>query len=182
MAIASPPQTALDKIVRATQDRLAVLGQRRAEGMNTLDWRLGVQAVLKDAHIASAALSRGGFENLTKSDLGFIGSRLRAQYDYLAVLGLDTKPGEFGGQAMARLAQYGNGAVRGTASALTRRENVDGEELNVLGGGSASCDECASLADQGWVPAGTLPEIGERTCAGNCNCAIETRAAAGEAA
>ena len=55
MAIASPPTTALDRIVANTQDRLAVLGQRRAEGMDTLAWRLQTQQVLKDAHIGAAA-------------------------------------------------------------------------------------------------------------------------------
>ena len=174
------PPTVLARLVTATQDRLAVLGQRRAEGMNTAEWRLAVQGVLKDSHIASAALSKGGFENLTKQDLGFIGSRLRGQYDFLSKFALDTRPGAFDGRDMARLAQYGNGAVRGTGSAILRRENADGEELNVTSGG-ASCDECSALEAQGWVAAGSLPEIGERTCAGNCNCSIETRAA-GEAA
>ena len=67
MAIASPPTTALDTIVAHTQARLAVLGQRRAEGLDTLTWRLQVQGVLTDAHIGAAALSKGGVENLTNT-------------------------------------------------------------------------------------------------------------------
>lgn len=181
MAVASPPTPALDKIVAATQDRLAVFGQRRAEGMATAEWRLATQGVLKDSHLAAAALARGGFDQLSKSDLGFIGSRLRTQYDFLSQFALQVRGGDdFGGQAMARLLQYGAGAVRGTGSAILRRDNADGEERNVLGGGE-SCGECPDLSAQGWVPAGTLPEIGERECHGNCNCAIEVRSSVGEA-
>jgi hypothetical protein len=166
---------ALDELVAATQDRLAVLGQRRADGMNTLDWRIAVQSVLKDAHITAAGVAKGGYENLDKSTTGFVGARLREQYGFLSGLALDTAPGDFNGQAMARLSQYGAGAVRGTASAVTRRDAGDGaQERNVLGGGN-NCDECPSLSELGWVEAGSLPEIGERECHGNCSCEIEVR-------
>jgi hypothetical protein len=171
--------TPLDALVTLTQEHLAVLGQRRAEGMATADWRLAVQGVLKDSHITAAALARGGFDNLDRSTLGFVGSRLREQYGFLSGLALDTRPGDFDGRALARLAQYGNGAVRGTASAIQRRDaGPEAEERNVLGG-SQNCDECPGLSEQGWVPIGTLPEVGTRTCLGNCNCTIETRVAVG---
>lgn len=179
MAIASPPQTALDKIVTHTQERLAVLGQRRAEGMGTLEWRLAVQGVLKDAHIGAAALSKGGFENLTKSDLGVLGARLRFQYDHLAVLGLDTAPGDFGARDMSRLAMYGS-AARGTYADLNRRQAAargEGECQNVLGGGE-SCEECQAETARGWVPAEDMSLPGERTCLSNCQCSLEFRAAA----
>ena len=182
MAIASPPTTALDRIVANTQDRLAVLGQRRAEGMDTLAWRLQTQQVLKDAHIGAAALSKGGFEHLTRSDLGVIGARLRFQYDRLAVLGLDTAPGTFGGQAMARLAMYG-AAARGTFQAMNQRSAL-AEGLaqcrNVLSA-VESCDACLSETARGWVPSAEMSLPGERTCLANCQCSLEFRGA-GEAA
>ena len=183
MAIASPPQTALDKIVANTQERLAVLGQRRAEGMGTLEWRLAVQGVLKDGHLGAAALSRGGFDALTKSDYGVIGSRLRAQYDYLSVLGLDTAPGRFEARDMARLAMYG-AAPRGTYQAMNQRgavaEGLD-QCQNVLGGGE-SCDECLAETARGWVAADDMSLPGERTCLSNCQCSLEFRGAGEEAA
>jgi hypothetical protein len=170
----------IDLLVLATQEHLAVIGQRRAGGaIDTLAFRIQVQQVLKDSHLTAAALARGGFDNLDRSTLGFVGSRLREQYSFLSGLALDTRPGDFDGRAMARLAQYGNGAVRGTASAVRRRDaGTEAQEQNVLGGGAASCDECIALSDQGPVPIGTLPEIGSRTCCGNCNCSIEIVAAA----
>lgn len=169
---------ALSQLVTATQARLAALGQRRAEGMNTLDWRIAVQGVLKDSHITAAALAKGGYENLDRSTLGFVGSRLKEQYDFLSGLALDTRPGDFDGRAMARLAQYGGGAVRGTESAVRRRGAGDGaQERNVLGSGNP-CGECPALSDLGWVPVGELPEIGARECHGNCTCSIEVRASA----
>ena len=146
MAVASPPAvqgTLLDRLVAATQDRLAVLGQRRAEGLNTLDWRLGVQAVLKDSHIAAAALAKGGFDNLDKRDFGVISGRLRSQYDYLSGLALDTRPGEFGAQDMARLAMYG-AAPRGTYADMNRREAIanSAEQVRNVLGDADHCDEC----------------------------------------
>lgn len=174
--------TPLDLLVTATQSRLAVLGQRRAEGMTTAEWRLAVQGALKDSHIAAAALARGGWENLDKSTLGFVGSRLRSEYAHLSGLALDTRPGDFDGRALARLAQYGGGAVRGTESAVRRRDaGAEAEERNVLGS-SNSCEECPGLSDLGWQPIGTLPEIGSRECRGNCSCTIEVRTAVGEGA
>jgi hypothetical protein len=170
---------ALDRVIADTQGQLAVLGQRRAEGMNTAEWRLAVQGVLKQGHVTAGALAHGGLDQLDPSTRGFIGARLRTQYGHLSGLALDTAPGDFDGAAMARLAQYGSGAVRGTYSGVTRRDaegRGEDEERNVLGGAN-NCEECPALSDQGWVPLGSLPEIGSRVCHGNCACAIETRAA-----
>jgi hypothetical protein len=142
--------------------------------MGTLEWRLQVQGVLKNAHIASAGLARGGWDQLDASTRGFVGSRLRAQYSALSVLGLDTAPGDFGAADLARLAQYGNGAVRGTYSGVIRRDAPDDAlEQNVLSGAAANCEECQELTDRGPVPVGTLPEIGSRQCYGNCQCEIQ---------
>jgi hypothetical protein len=153
----------LDDLVAATKAELAVWGQRRAEGLDTLSWRLGVQQTLKNAHVTSAALARGGWDQMDASTRGFVGSRLRQQYSYLSVLGLDTAPGDFGPQAMQRLSMYG-GAVRGTYSGVIRRDAPeDAMEQNVLSESAASCDECQELTDRGPVPVGTLPEVGSRT-------------------
>lgn len=178
-SLTAPPTTALDKIVAATQDRLAVLGQRRAEGMNTLDWRVATQQVLKDAHLGAAALSRGGFDKLSKSDLGAVGARLRFQYDRLSVLALDTAPGAFGAQAMARLAMYGS-APRGTFYDVTRRTaQADGEQetRNALGAAD-HCAECEAETARGWVPADEMSLPGERQCLSRCACDLEFRPAA----
>jgi hypothetical protein len=172
---------ALDRVIADTQTQLAVLGQRRAEGMNTAEWRLAVQGVLKQGHVTAGALAHGGLDQLDPSTRGFIGARLRSQYSYLSGLALDTAPGDFSGADMARLGQYGNAAIRGTFSGVMRRDaegRGEDEERNVLGGSSASCEECIALADAGWVPLGSTPELGSRTCAGNDNCVIETRSAA----
>lgn len=166
----------LDALVAATQDRLAVLGQRRAAGtMPTADWRQAVQDVLKQAHLAAAALALGGWDALDRSTVGFVGSRLRGQYDYLAQFALQVPGGDaFGPQALARLAQYGEGAVRGTASAVARRGAAAGsQERNVSRGSVRACAQCQGLSALGLVPVGTLPEVGTRTCAGNCRCRIE---------
>jgi hypothetical protein len=169
---------ALDRVIADTQAQLAVLGQRRAEGMNTAEWRLAVQGVLKQGHVTAGALAHGGLDQLDPSTRGFLGARLRGQYSYLSGLALDTAPGDFSGADMARLGQYA-GALRGTYSGVWRRDaegRGEDQEKNELGGAN-NCEECPALSDQGWVPLGSLPEIGSRACHGNCSCAIQTRAA-----
>lgn len=174
-------QDALEQIIQTTQAHLAVLGQRRAEGrILTADWRQAVQDELKAAHLAAAALAHGGWDQLDASTRGFVGSRLRGQYDYLSQFAVQVPGGEaFDGQAMARLSQYGDGAIRGTFYEVQRRD-AEGrghdEERNVLGSGN-SCEECPGLTARGWVPINSLPPIGARACHGHCHCAIETRLA-----
>jgi hypothetical protein len=35
------------------------------------------------------------------------------------------------------------------------------------------CDDCPPLAAQGWQPLGTLPDIGDTECGGQCHCHFE---------
>lgn len=168
--------TPLDQLVQATQARLAVLGQARADGMDTLAWRLAVQETLKHSHITAAALAQDGYENLTRSDLGVVGARLKFQYDRLAVLGLDTAPGSFDGAALARLAMYGS-APRGTFYDVSRRHAGDGAQARNVLGVADHCAECEGEAARGWVPADAMSLPGERQCLSRCACSLEFRAA-----
>lgn len=167
---------AIEKVIDDTKLRLAVLGQRRAEGtMPTLDWRIAVQNELKRAHIAAALVAHGGVNNLDPSTRGFVGSRLRTQYDFLSRLALDTGPGNFDGRAMTRLAMYAS-AAHNTYEAIRRRDaQTRGQafERNLIDPAAAHCGECVDLTGRGWVPVGTLPEPGSRTCLTNCRCSLE---------
>lgn len=173
-----------EALVAAVLARLAVLAQRYAEDdLSTAGWEAAVRTQLLNAHLTAAALAQGGWANLDADTLGLVADRVGTQFEYLANFAAAVPAEDFGAGALARLAQYGNAAVRGTFSAVVRAAaGADAEERNILGGGSQSCEECPALEQDGWVPIGTLPEIGERACFGNCNCTIETRNAAEAAA
>lgn len=194
MAIANPPLADTHKreaIVAATLAALVVLAHRRASGeLTQAVWVLAVKRLLVDAHLTAAALARGSFAAIDHDTALLVGERLAEQFKYLdafaaqaasrAVLGAATAAGEptlFGAADVARLAQYAAAPIRGTFSAVLRQDagkRGETEERNVLGA-SNSCDECPSLSAEGWVPIGTLPEIGARECRGNCACEIITR-------
>lgn len=199
MMIANPPPADTHKreaIVAAALAALVVLAHRRASGELTQAlWTLAVKRLLSNAHLTAAAYARGGWEFLDHDTMLLVGERLAVQFKYLdafaaqaatrAAVGATTVAGEpalFGAADVARLMQYGSAAVRGTFSAVLRQDAAqrgETEERNVLGA-AAHCEECADLdtlgdAEDGWVPIGTLPEIGERECRGNCACEIITR-------
>jgi len=60
------------------------------------------------------------------------------------------------------------------------REPDDGvimydQERRVITDDESSCIPCTIEAAKGWVPFGTLPEIGDLQCCGNCRCYFEFR-------
>ncbi len=84
------------------------------------------------------------------------------------------------GQFVARLEQYGNAAWqaaqrvhRGSA----KRSQLAGgfvSERRILGQPKTEhCEDCPPIAQQGWVPIGTLPDIGDSECNGMCLCHFE---------
>jgi hypothetical protein len=77
------------------------------------------------------------------------------------------------------IAAHGGKAAMGRATFETVRARDDvargaDEERNVLAP-AEHCDQCRSLAALEWVPIGTLPPIGARTCGSNDRCSIRRR-------
>lgn len=179
------PSAAVAEIVEATQSRLAVLTQRRLTGsLSTLDWRIAVSSELRSAHVAATAIAHGGLGNLTPSERGWVGSQLREQGKYLSSFALDIAQGRLSdAQALARAQLYGEAVWGGYQEATRRQARSVGmaQERNVLGGGQ-HCDECPSLSGQGWVPLGTMPAPGSRSCRSRCRCSLAYRTAGQEAA
>ncbi len=167
---------ALDALTQQASDELGALTGRVLSGdLGTLEWRAACQEVLRQLHVAAAAVGFGGTEQLDASARGWIGSQLRAQYDYLSRFALDLVQGTVSdAQAHARIDQYANMAWATYQRARGRQLAGQGftQERNVLSA-VHHCDECSSLAGRGWVPLGTLPPVGGRECRANCRCHIE---------
>jgi hypothetical protein len=164
-------------------DLEALAGRWRAGTLDDSDFRLAMAQAIKRGHVAAAAVAAGGKANLTPTDLGSIGNRLKSEYKYLDrfVRGVDD-PSAYG-NAAARAAMYGQ-AILATYEDTRRRAMRDGgatRERRVLGTVMHEhCPECLAYAALGWQPIGSLPGVGEAcSCKSNCHCHFEHDGAAG---
>jgi hypothetical protein len=142
------------------------------------DWQLQVAREIKSIHLASAALAKGGWAEMSPSDLGRAGQKIRLQYDYLKGFAADISSGKqrLDG-TLGRRAQLYVQAGRGTYHAVEQAEmRTRGmtEERNRLAA-SDHCPGCLAADAMGWVPLGTLPGIGQRTCLSKCRCSVAYR-------
>jgi hypothetical protein len=116
---------------------------------------------------------------MSQSDWGWTGQQLRQQYGFLRNFAQDIAAGKqpMDGRVVARAAMYAE-AARGTMRGMQRRQaQLVGkqQERNILGVSDRHCGECVDCSGRGWVPIGTLPTPGSRTCLSNCHCRLDYR-------
>ena len=133
---------------------------------------------MKMLHTGAAAVGRGGWTQMSQADWGWTGQRLRAQYGYLRNFANDIATGHqpMDGRLTARAQMYAE-AARATQREMIRRTAISigrQDERNHLGAAD-HCGGCVEATARGWVPIGTLPAVGSRTCRSRCHCWIETR-------
>lgn len=148
-------------------------------GISLKDWQAGMMTEIKNTHIASAALSNGGWEQMTPSDWGYTGSLIKEQYKYLDNYAKDISNGTqaLDGRALVRSDLYAD-AANGTYWEVNKRSMLaDGydEGRRVLEAGSDHCDDCEEYASEGWMLIDEIPEIGNSQCLTRCRCEIEYR-------
>jgi hypothetical protein len=170
---------AIEFSILSAQTSMRSLGAQLQSGsINLAQWQAGMMQEIKILHTASAAVSRGGWQQMAASDWGWVGSEIKKQYQYLDGFANDIFAGlPLDGRFLQRLDLYGR-AGRTTASQINRRmqdEKGFVEERRILGAAdhcndSAQRQGCLELAAMGWQPIGTLPEIGGATCHQNCRC------------
>ena len=116
-----------EALVAATLAALAVWAHRfSTTDMNRATWEQGVRETLCNAHLTAAALAKGGWATIDRDTATVVGERLGTQFAYLERFAATVPGGDAltAGQ-LARLAQYGNAAVRGTFSAVLRQAAFD---------------------------------------------------------
>ena len=146
-------------------------------GINVQQWQEQMRASLKDIHLISGALARGGWEHMSQADFGRVGSQLRFQYERLARFATQIERGlPLDGRFGRRVQLYAQSGRVSYTAALRQEMALRGytEEQSVLAAAD-HCSECVAEADKGWVPIGTLVNIGERICKSNCRCHFEFR-------
>ena len=171
---------ALETVMDASAIRMNNLTQSLIDGEISLaSWQSSMMEQIKVTHVSSAALSQGGWAQMTQSDWGATGQLIRQQYDYLRNYAADIASGEqaLDGRALVRSDLYAD-AANGTFWEMDKRGHLaDGydEGRRVLEPGADHCDDCEGYAAEGWQPIEDIPEIGNSQCMTRCRCEIEYR-------
>jgi hypothetical protein len=161
----------IDELTEQFRGRDITLGQ----------WERGMRVELKQIHVYSALMAKGGRAQLTQSDYGVIGRRVRDEYEALRARADAVTTGTQApdGSLAQRARMYAN-AGRGTFHVIERRDMERrgyAFERNVLGP-TDHCAGCVAETARGAVPIGNLVPVGSRTCLTNCQCRIEYERAA----
>ncbi len=168
-------RASLDSVLDMQMERVRTLSQDLVAGNLSLSgWRAEMVTSIKVAQLEGASVARGGWLQLTTSDYTWVTQRIRDQLGYLQRFHDDLAYGRvpMDGTIASRAAMYVE-AGRGTQREMERRmAGARGEELekNIGGDSASSCGECSDCGQAGWVPLGTLPAVGSRTCLSRCRC------------
>lgn len=168
----------LDETLDSHEKKIMTLSSALQERRISLaEWQVGMRDSLKDLHLASGALARGGWAQMSPADYGRVGQELREQYEFLGRFAKQIEDGlPLDGRFLRRTQLYAQSGRVSYTKALRQEMLLRGfeEELSVLAQAD-HCSECVSEAAKGWVPIGTLVNIGERICKSNCRCTLEFR-------
>ena len=141
--------------------------------INLAEWEKQTVIALKEMHIQSYLLGRGGLKNITPNDYNIIENKLQSEYKYLRKFAQDIiNVGMSSAQFAARLNLYLESA-QGTYELgrfhahLTAGYNWE-KRIRTK---TESCDDCIMWAGMGWQPIGSLPNRGEKCqCRSRCGC------------
>lgn len=170
----------LDKTLAASQKSMRTMsGQLQTGKISLADWQTGMMREIKNTHLTSAALAKGGWAQMTPADYGRVGAEVGKQYAYLDNFAQQIASGDqrLDGVFMRRADMYFE-AGRGTYHEVERSEQgLRGmtEERSILDPTARHCDGCLAEERRGWVPIGNLVRIGARDCLTRCRCRIEYR-------
>lgn len=171
-------RAALDRAIRMEGLKgRALIGSLRSKEVTTREFELGMREVIKNTQLFSAAAAKGGWAQLTPSDYGIVGQRVREQYGYLAQFVDEMKAGLPADGIAARRAESYADAGRTAYHAVERNAQRDAgatEERSVLSPAD-HCDECIVEDAKGFQPIGQMKPIGQRECLNGCQCRVEYR-------
>jgi len=165
----------LDVTLDTSERKVLSLARSLQSGQITLqEWQLGMRDTLKDIHLASSALAKGGWAQMSQADYGRVGFRLKQQYAYLQKFAAQIEQGYIlDGRFLNRIKLYAQSG-RMTYHMVQRAEAAKRgmtEEKNILGPAD-HCSECIEETNKGWVPIGDLKLVGDRICSSNCRCSV----------
>ena len=170
----------LDKVLdKITENSLLLTDQYRQGLIDGRSWQIQIMQNIKQVHLISGAMEKGGWAQLSQSDFGRIGSLIKREYGWFNGLIKQLESGEqkLNGTLNNRIRLYMQ-AGRATFHVLEREDEfIKGktEEKRILHARD-HCPDCVQYAFMGWQPLGTLPVPGEKSvCRANCRCTMEFR-------
>ena len=170
---------ALDAAIDSSSRTVNTLSQQLREGAISLEqWRGQVQQELRQVHLASVALAKGGHAQLTQADYGRVGGLVAREYRYLEAFTRQIENGQqpLDGRFLQRSEQY----TKAGRETYHRQERVEQarrgfDEERSIRHADDSCGECIAEEERGWVALGEIKPVGARLCRKNCLCSIAYR-------
>lgn len=156
---------------------LSLAASMQSRGIGVAEWQVAMRDALKDIHLVSSALARGGWAQMSQADYDKVAQKLQFQYEKLERFARQIENGlPLDGRFRRRHELYAQSGRATYHESLREEMAVRGmtEERSILAQ-SDHCSECVSEANRGWVPIGELVTIGERICKSNCRCLVSFR-------
>ncbi len=163
--------------IEQTQGDIRAIGQLLVSGKISLaTWEETTAKALKNLHIQSYLLGRGGKNAMTQRDYGLIGQRLKSEYQYLRQFAEQIKSEPMSqAEFFRRLEMYAS-----AGSGLYEKARTEGHIKSDfrwerrIRTKTESCQSCIGFESMGWQPIGTLPAPTESCeCRSNCGCVKE---------
>jgi len=171
--------------ITTSRNNIRQISERLAESeINIAQWQTEMRHEMKIIHTQTAALQKGGWDQMTQSDWGAVGQLTREQYQFLENFAIDIETGrqrlrnlagEVNGQFLRRADLYAQ-AGAGTHSQMERRQARQNAEITherrVLDPRAQHCACCPAQEAKGWRLIGNndLLKIGACDCSSNCRC------------
>lgn len=169
-------RTYLDDVLDTNERKVVGLAQQLRDGsINVQQWQIAMRETLKDIHLSSSALARGGWAQMSQADYDKVAEKLQFQYQKLQAFARQIENGlPLDGRFRRRHELYAQSGRVTYHESLREEMQVRGmtEERSVLAKAD-HCSECVGEANRGFVPIGELVLIGERQCKSNCRCFVE---------
>ncbi len=176
----------LEGEITAAKARFRALGAELQEGrINIPEFQLRLADLVRRANLVGSSVARGGFAQLSRSDIGAIGVRVRETLAFVRTFAREIETGKqaLDGRLLARLDQYAQEHRAAERAMQVRIAKQDGhtERRRVLGAAdhcrTSKRPGCVEQARLGWRPVDSrdLVELGRCTCGNNCRCRWEFR-------
>jgi hypothetical protein len=170
----------LDNVMDNITDSMVSLSRQfRSGAIDGRAFQVESMRLIKQVHLTSAAMEKGGWSQLTSADFGRVGQIIRSEYAYFNNLISEIESGKqrLDGSLDVRMRLYGQ-AGRDTYHVFeteSRFEQGYDEEARVLNGrdnckNSKTRPGCTEEAAKKWVKIGTGTPIGSCTCLSFCRC------------
>lgn len=163
-----------EKYINQLKTDVSTIADKLIEGKITVaTWEETTAKTLKELHLNSYALGKGGVAQMSNRDYGIIGNELRSEYEYLRGFSQDILKGELSEAGLRdRLSLYIDAAWGSYERGREESHRINGFTWERRYRNSArSCASCIVYAARGWQPLGSQPHIGSACeCRSKCRC------------